>query len=762
MGYSTVPEAQQSSHPSHASVDLRSNSSDVSALPEEVADRAQAQAIVAAEKRVLELIATGAPLPQVLDTLVRQIEANSSDGMLCSVLLVDEKGERLLHGAAPSLPDSYNQAVHGLQVGPCSGSCGTAAFERKPVFVNDIAADPRWADFKDLAAAHSLGACCSTPIFSSQSQLLGTVAMYYPQPHHPGSHDCKLIERATQLAAIVIERNRTEQALREGQARLTADLADMRQLQSMSAQLTNEENIAGLYEKVLDALVAIMRSDFASMQMLNHERGNQGELHLLAFRGFTSQAAKHWEWVGCDSETSCGVALRTRSRIIVSDVHKCDFIMGTEELAAYLDTGIHAMQTTPLLSRRGSVVGMISTHWAQPHQPTERELGLLDVLARQAADLIERKQAEAALRESEERFRALANNMSQFAWMADPKGWIFWYNQQWFDYTGTTLQEMQGWGWKQVHHPEHVDRVVTRIQRSWDTGEIWEDTFPLRGKDGNYRWFLSRAVPIRDAEGKIGRWFGTNTDITERRQSEEALRRSEKLAAVGRMAATVAHEINNPLESVTNLLYLLRTDKSMSAESRKYLQLADQELDRVAHVARQTLGFYRDSSAPAWLDAGQIIDDLLEVYDYRLRNREIALQKEVDGSLKLFASAGEFRQVFSNLLINAIDAVPAGGGKIRIRTRATREWNGAGRSGVRLSIGDSGSGIDSNQLLKIFEPFYTTKREVGTGLGLWLSRSVVEKHEGRIRVRSRTQRERSGTVFSIFWPDEARAQALAS
>lgn len=142
-------------------------------------------------------------------------------------------------------------------------------------------------------------------------------------------------------------------------------------------------------------------------------------------------------------------------------------------------------------------------------------------------DVTARKLAEEALKESEARFRALADNISQLAWMADETGSIFWYNKRWYDYTGTTLEEMRGWGWRKVHHPDHVRRVVDRLQRSWDTGEPWEDTFPLRGRDGDYRWFLSRALPIRDEEGKIVRWFGTNTDVTELREAEEALRESE-------------------------------------------------------------------------------------------------------------------------------------------------------------------------------------------------------------------------------------------
>jgi len=137
-------------------------------------------------------------------------------------------------------------------------------------------------------------------------------------------------------------------------------------------------------------------------------------------------------------------------------------------------------------------------------------------------DITGRKRAEDALKASEARFRALADNISQFAWMTDEKGWIFWYNQRWYDYTGTNLEQMKGWGWQQVHHPDHVQRVTERFRHHLESGEVWEDTFPLRGKDGHYRWFLSRAVPIRDEHGKVIRWFGTNTDITELRQAQRS------------------------------------------------------------------------------------------------------------------------------------------------------------------------------------------------------------------------------------------------
>jgi signal transduction histidine kinase len=184
---------------------------------------------------------------------------------------------------------------------------------------------------------------------------------------------------------------------------LHAELRDTRLLQEISAQLIHEQNVAALYEKILDAAVAIMRSDFASMQMLYPERGKAGELLLLGFRGFDPDSARFWEWVRADSGCTCGEALRTGRRAIAADVVTCAFLAGTADREALLKAGMLAAQSTPLLSRDGSIVGMISTHWKQPHQPSERDLRLLDILARQAADLIERRRNEEALQEANRR-----------------------------------------------------------------------------------------------------------------------------------------------------------------------------------------------------------------------------------------------------------------------------------------------------------------------------------------------------------------------
>jgi PAS domain S-box-containing protein len=200
------------------------------------------------------------------------------------------------------------------------------------------------------------------------------------------------------LTVQIEERKRAEEALQESSELLAAELADTKLLQGISTELISEEDSGMLYEKIIDAARLIMRSEFASMQMLYSERGKGGELKLLAFHGFSPEAGKFWAWVGIDSGgTTCCKALRTRQRVIVPDVEECDYMQGTEDLAMFRQTGIRSCQTTPLVSRSGRIVGMISTHWSYPHEPSERDFRLWDILTRQATDLIERRQTEEQL-----------------------------------------------------------------------------------------------------------------------------------------------------------------------------------------------------------------------------------------------------------------------------------------------------------------------------------------------------------------------------
>ncbi|HEX3093653.1 MAG TPA: PAS domain S-box protein [Candidatus Angelobacter sp.] len=301
-------------------------------------------------------------------------------------------------------------------------------------------------------------------------------------------------------------------------------------------------------------------------------------------------------------------------------------------------------------------------------------------------------------------------------------------------------------------HPDE-NAILDKIRR----GEKIEHFETVRLHRNGHRIDVSLTIsPMKDDYGKVIGAAKIVRDITEKKKVDRALRVTEKLAAAGRLAATVAHEINNPLEAVTNLVYLARVDAHNTERVTQYLEIAGRELDRVAHITRQTLGFYRDTSSPSRLSVTRILDDLLSLYERRFESRKISVVKEYEGSIEITALVGELRQAFSNLIGNAIDAMP-GGGTLAIKARQTHAWNDADRPGARITILDTGHGVEQQHRKSLFQPFFTTKEDVGTGLGLWITRSIVEKHGGTIRVKSSTGPEEHGTAFSIFLPLDGKA-----
>jgi signal transduction histidine kinase len=241
-------------------------------------------------------------------------------------------------------------------------------------------------------------------------------------------------------------------------------------------------------------------------------------------------------------------------------------------------------------------------------------------------------------------------------------------------------------------------------------------------------------------------------DVTKRRQVEQALLRSEKLASVGRMAASIAHEINNPLGAVTNLLFLVQEIDDLPESARRYLEIADGELKRVAHITRQSLGFYREGNAAALTSVNAVMESAVDLLKSKIAAKRAVIEREWDGDVEITAVAGELRQVFSNLLANSLDAIDEGG-TIKLRVSAGTA-SGKGHRCVRVTIADNGKGIPASSRKHLFEPFFTTKGTIGTGLGLWVSKQIVDKHEGTIRVRSSASGLCTGTVFSLVLPAE--------
>ncbi|HEV8198777.1 MAG TPA: ATP-binding protein, partial [Candidatus Polarisedimenticolia bacterium] len=364
---------------------------------QEITERKRAEAFMEGQRRVLEKIARRVGLSEVLVDLVRLVE-EQEPGLLCSIHLVDGVTHTLRSGAGPSLPFEYMRAMDGVPIQPAAtGPCCLALQDMKDVLVRDISADDRFAaGWRDRATASGLRSVLSTVVRGAAGVPLATFAMYRREPGNPEPVNPQIGSVARQLIAIAIERDQADADLRHAEA-------DARLLQTVGAELLSETGEERLYRKVIDAAAVLMRSEFSSMQMVEPGRGGDTELRLLASRGFSPQAERTWRRVRCDCATSCGRALKTGRRVLVPDIERCPSLAGSQALETYRETGIRAVQTTPLISRAGNTVGMISTHWNRPYVPPERDLRNLDILARQAADLIERKRNEEALREADRR-----------------------------------------------------------------------------------------------------------------------------------------------------------------------------------------------------------------------------------------------------------------------------------------------------------------------------------------------------------------------
>jgi PAS domain S-box-containing protein len=278
----------------------------------------------------------------------------------------------------------------------------------------------------------------------------------------------------------------------------------------------------------------------------------------------------------------------------------------------------------------------------------------------------------------------------------------------------------------------------------------------LATSPGEKRYFTADYSPVLDAEGNVVAIAAASAEITHQKKAEAALMQSEKLAAVGRLAASIAHEINNPLESVTNLLYLARETQSIQ-EAHEYLDIAERELRRASVITNQTLRFHRQSTGPREMRCDELLESVLVIYHGRFVNSRISVEKQTLATRGVLCFDGEVRQVLSNLVSNAIDAMHPIGGRLLVRSREGRDWS-SGRPGLVLTIADTGPGMLPAIAARAFEPFYTTKGIGGTGLGLWISKDIVARHGGQLRMRTShggCAGRNSGTVFTLFLPFEA-------
>ena len=394
---------------------------------------------------------------------------------------------------------------------------------------------------------------------------------------------------------------------------------------------------------------------------------------------------------------------------------------------------------------RGHLRAVMFVNYSGRREWSEDELILILDFARRVRTAMGRLAAE-------EKFRIFLKAVSDVVYRVSAD-WSHALEVEGRDFLPTTVAPDPAW-FKRNVHPDDQDRVWEAIEKSIREESVFEMEHKVQRLDGSLGWTFSRAIPVRDEHGKVIEWLGAASDITARKQAEQALIGAEKLAAVGRLASSIAHEINNPLEAVTNLLYL--AEQTADAETKSTLVAAQQELQRVSQIAANTLQFGRQKHLPAPMDVAKAVRSVLNLYEGRIRQAGIEVIFQEQACDPLTAFADEIRQVLVNLVGNAIDAMRRGGVlKVRVRS-ATHPKSGA--PSVRVTVADNGHGMSATTRAQIYKPFFTTRENTGTGLGLWISADIIRRHQGSIQLKSRESTGHSCTTFSLLFPYEGFAQ----
>lgn len=500
--------------------------------------------------------------------------------------------------------------------------------------------------------------------------------------------------------------------------------------------LPSSERLVGAMAK--QAAIAIENARLYEQQRLARQAAEESELRVHTIWSSISDAFvffdRDWRYTYVNQK-ACELAGRTREELLGTQIWDLYPAEANGPLRVRLDEALSMGRASHF-----EIFFNPWQRWIECHcYPSAEGIGLY------FRDITSRREAEQALSKAEDRLRLVTDSTEIGLWYCDlPFDKLDWSDKTKEHFWLTPDAEVTIDVFFDRLHPDDRERTRNAIQRSIDHRAGYDIDYRTMSVDGRIKWIRAIGRAFYDANNNPIRFDGITVDTTERKVAEDALRRSEKLAAAGRLSATIAHEINNPLAAVTNLLFLSRNSEDI-AEVRSFLKVADQELQRVAHIAKQTLGFYKDSAAPSELNLAEVVEQVLSIYTRRLDTRNIHIRTDFrTPNARMIGNSGELRQVISNLIANAIDATPDGG-RIVLRVSAKGER-------IRVSVSDNGSGIPTHARKRIFEPFHTTKTDVGTGLGLWVSRQLIQKHGGLIRFRTCTTEGRSGTTFSFTVP----------
>jgi PAS domain S-box-containing protein len=532
----------------------------------------------------------------------------------------------------------------------------------------------------------------------------------------------------SKIARDISKAKQAEAALRQSEQRLAREAARAKTLQSISTRLIAESTPESLYAQILGAAMELVTSDCASLQML---AADHASLKLLAWKNFHLDSAAFWQRVEVGAGSTCSKALQDNERVVVADIEACEFMVGTEDQQEYRRSGIRAVQSTPLRSRSGRPLGMLSTHWRTPHTPTEEDFTFFDVLARQAADLIERTLAEEALRESEGRFRLIANTAPVMIWMTGGEKLITYLNQTWLDYTGLPSDAVLGQRQIEVLHPDEAERCREIYLRAFEQREPFQMEHLLRRHDGEYRRAVTTGVPRYDVDGSFAGYIGTAVDITERRLAEEALSTvSQKLIEAHedertRIARELHDDINQRLALVNvRLDYLKQRPPASAADLQQQIGGVTEEIaDLVADIQAMAHGLHPAKLELLGLEtaAAGFCKEVSSRHGVKIDRHFENIPKRLPPEISLC-----LYRVLQEALQNVVRHSVSGHASVSLNGHINT---------INLTVKDSGAGFDPYEAMK------------GSGLGLTSMKERLKVIGGQLSIHS--QRGRGTTIHAV-------------